>query len=224
MRQVRRVAPTSARAHKLAALSDESVERPDASRSPAAADTSAAGWRRACCADGWEVDIPRRRPSGIAGVRSMFELGLRRRASLSRPSPAWTRSSTAPGISDSGPGPSIEAVNVRGPERLFEGRFGRGERMVHVSTVSASGAPRSMYGRAKLRTEEIAREHGGAVVRPVCSTDPGPGEWSGCCRHLVAAVAGRASARRRRSPSLPCPPGRLCDAGRRFSPGDPREK
>lgn len=83
----------------------------------------------------------------------------------------------------------IEAVNVRGTERLFESAAAAGVgRLVHVSTVSASGAPRSMYGRSKLLTERMAAERGGVVVRPGLLYGPDPGGMVGMLTKLVRAL------------------------------------
>jgi len=61
----------------------------------------------------------------------------------------------------------IEETNVRGSERLLRAAAGAGvERVVVVSTLSASRGVRSHYGRAKLAVEAATHAVGGAVVRP----------------------------------------------------------
>lgn len=83
----------------------------------------------------------------------------------------------------------IAAVNVEGSRRLFESAAAAGvSRLVHVSTVSASGDPRSMYGRAKLLTERMATEQGGVVVRPGLLYGPDPGGMVGMLTKLVRAL------------------------------------
>ncbi len=83
----------------------------------------------------------------------------------------------------------IEAVNVEGTRRLFESAStARVGRLVHISTVSAAGAPRSMYGRSKLLTERMAEERGGVVVRPGLLYGPNPGGMVGMLTKLVRTL------------------------------------
>lgn len=83
----------------------------------------------------------------------------------------------------------IERLNVGGAAKIFEaaGEAGVG-RVVHISTVSAAGSPRSMYGRAKLQTEKIAEGLGGVVVRPGLLYGPGAGGMVGMLSRLVRAL------------------------------------
>jgi nucleoside-diphosphate-sugar epimerase len=70
----------------------------------------------------------------------------------------------------------IHAVNVEGTRRLFERAGAAGiERAVYISSTAAYRGCRSMYGRAKLESEEVARSAGAFVVRPglVCGREPG---------------------------------------------------
>ena len=80
----------------------------------------------------------------------------------------------------------IESVNVRGSQLLFESAAEADVgRLVHISTVSAAGDPRSMYGRAKRLTEALAEGHGGVVVRPGLLYGPGAGGMVGMLTALV---------------------------------------
>lgn len=134
--------------------------------------------------DGWQVRGLSRRPPGIAGVEHVrFGLGEE------LPPAALDGVDTLVHCAwdfDRRTWSEIEAVNVRGSERLFEAAAAvRVSRLVHVSTVSASGEPRSMYGRAKLETERTAALHGGVVVRPGLLYGPRPGGMVGMLRQLV---------------------------------------
>lgn len=83
----------------------------------------------------------------------------------------------------------IARVNIEGSRLLFEAASAAGVgRLIHVSTVSAAGEPRSMYGRAKSRTEELAAENGGIVIRPGLLYGPGAGGMVGMLETLVAAL------------------------------------
>ncbi len=84
---------------------------------------------------------------------------------------------------------AVESINVQGTRLLFEAATEAGvPRIVHVSTVSASGVPRSMYGRAKLFTEAAALEMGGSVVRPGLLYGASPGGMVGMLTALVRAL------------------------------------
>ncbi len=138
-------------------------------------------------ADGWEVVSLGRRPSGLAGVgHAPFQLG-------EAPAPeslagldalvhcAWDFGRRT--------WEEIDAVNVGGSRLLFEAAAEAGVgRVVHISTVSASGAPRSMYGRAKLLTEAAAQERGGTVVRPGLLYGGEPGGMVGMLTALVRGL------------------------------------
>lgn len=83
----------------------------------------------------------------------------------------------------------IYAVNVQGTGALFEAAAEAGvERLVHISTVSAAGRPKSMYGRAKLLTEEMVESHGGIAVRPGLLYGPGAGGMVGILGKLVRSL------------------------------------
>lgn len=83
----------------------------------------------------------------------------------------------------------IYAVNVQGTRALFDTAAKAGvRRLVHISTVSAAGAPRSMYGRAKQMTEEMVESHGGIAVRPGLLYGPGAGGMVGILSKLVRAL------------------------------------
>jgi nucleoside-diphosphate-sugar epimerase len=138
-------------------------------------------------ADGWEVVSLGRRPAGLPGIGHVsFQLG----------------DALAPGCLEGvdvlvhcawdfqqRTWADIEAVNVQGTRRLFEAASTAGVgRLVHISTVSASGAPRSMYGRSKLLTEAMAKECGGVVVRPGLLYGADPGGMVGMLTKLVRAL------------------------------------
>jgi nucleoside-diphosphate-sugar epimerase len=159
---------------------------------PSAAITGGSGYlgRRLAAhllAEGWRVRTLGRRPSGLPGAEhEPFSLG----ESLSPDRLegvdavvhcAWDfEKKTWSGI---------EKVNIRGSQRLFDSvAAAESVRLVHVSTVSASGNPRSMYGRAKLLTETMATERGGMVVRPGLLYGPEPGGMVGMLRQLVRAL------------------------------------
>lgn len=136
---------------------------------------------------GWEVVILGRRPTDVPGVSSEpFQLGesipTHRLEGLDAlVHCAWdfgTRSWE-----------QIDAVNVRGSQMLFEAASAAGVgRLVHISTVSAAGDPRSMYGRAKRRTEALATDHDGVIVRPGLLYGPGAGGMVGMLATLVGAL------------------------------------
>ena len=80
-------------------------------------------------------------------------------------------------------------MNVQGTQALFDAAVKAGVgRLVHISTVSAAGAPRSMYGRAKLLTEEMVESHGGIAIRPGLLYGPGAGGMVGILRKLVGTL------------------------------------
>ncbi len=87
----------------------------------------------------------------------------------------------------------IYATNVEGTRRLFSAARAAGVgRIVHLSTTAAFPGARSIYGQAKLETENLAREANAFVVRPglVCGDEPGG---------MVGTLAGLL----RRSPVVP---------------------
>ncbi len=61
----------------------------------------------------------------------------------------------------------VYRVNVEGSARLFAAARTAGvETCVTISTMSAFEGARSLYGRAKLEIETVARTHGAAIIRP----------------------------------------------------------
>jgi nucleoside-diphosphate-sugar epimerase len=138
-------------------------------------------------ADDWEVVGLGRRPAGLPGVDHVpFQLGESvapdRLAGVDvLVHCAWDFQQRT--------WADIDAVNVQGTRRLFESAStAEVGRLVHISTVSASGAPRSMYGRSKLLTERMAEELGGVVVRPGLLYGPDPGGMVGMLTKLVRAL------------------------------------
>lgn len=62
---------------------------------------------------------------------------------------------------------NIERVNVEGSRRLFAAAREAGvDRIVYVSTTAAFPGARSLYGRAKLASEQAALDADAAIVRP----------------------------------------------------------
>jgi len=173
----------TSKAHKLATLSETNRT---SRRVAVTGGSGYLGSRVAArlLADGWEVISLARRPSGLPGVRNeRFELGSPLDPTLFAGIDALVHCAWDFGQRTQA---GIEAVNVQGTRALLELAASSGvERTVHVSTLSASGSPRSMYGRAKLMTEEIAREHGAAVVRPGLVYGPGAGGMVGMLATLV---------------------------------------
>jgi len=61
----------------------------------------------------------------------------------------------------------IQAANVSGSEKLLRAaREARIDRLIYISSISAFEGCRSLYGRAKLETEKIARSLGAISIRP----------------------------------------------------------
>ena len=80
----------------------------------------------------------------------------------------------------------IHAVNVEGTRKLFRAARAAGVgKIVCVSSISAYDGCRSLYGRAKLEIEKLARENGAQVVRPGLVYG---GEPTGMFGRLVAQV------------------------------------
>jgi nucleoside-diphosphate-sugar epimerase len=74
----------------------------------------------------------------------------------------------------------IAAVNVTGTQKLFQAARAAGvQRIVFISSISAYDGCRSLYGRAKLAIEKIAREQGALTLRPGLVYGPGPGGMFG---------------------------------------------
>ncbi len=61
----------------------------------------------------------------------------------------------------------IHKINVEGSARLFDAARDAGvKRLVHISTMSAFEGCKALYGRAKLKTENIAAQHSALILRP----------------------------------------------------------
>ena len=74
----------------------------------------------------------------------------------------------------------IRAVNMTGTEKLFQAARAAGVgKIVCISSISAYDGCRSLYGKAKLEIEKIAREHGAQVIRPGLVYGRGPGGMFG---------------------------------------------
>jgi nucleoside-diphosphate-sugar epimerase len=70
----------------------------------------------------------------------------------------------------------IQRVNVAGTEKLLRAARAAGvQQLVYLSSISAFEDCRSLYGRAKLETEAVARDFGAVVIRPglIWSERPG---------------------------------------------------
>jgi len=80
----------------------------------------------------------------------------------------------------------IRAVNVEGTRRLFEAAHAAGVgKIVCISSISAFDGCRSLYGRAKLEIEKLARDSGALVIRPGLVYGSGAGGMFG---KLVAQI------------------------------------
>jgi nucleoside-diphosphate-sugar epimerase len=67
-------------------------------------------------------------------------------------------------------------VNVAGTEALFRAARAAGvERLVYISSISAFDGCRSLYGKAKLETEGVARSFGATIIRPGLIWGASPG-------------------------------------------------
>jgi nucleoside-diphosphate-sugar epimerase len=74
----------------------------------------------------------------------------------------------------------ICAVNVGGTEKLFQAAKQAGvQKIICISTISAYEGCRSLYGKAKLDIEKIARANGAQVIRPGLVYGAGPGGMFG---------------------------------------------
>jgi nucleoside-diphosphate-sugar epimerase len=81
---------------------------------------------------------------------------------------------------------ALHRVNVAGSEHLFRAaREAKVERLVYISSISAFRGCRSLYGRAKLETEALARAHEAVVLRPGLIWSDSP---AGMFGRLVAQV------------------------------------
>jgi nucleoside-diphosphate-sugar epimerase len=76
--------------------------------------------------------------------------------------------------------PEIHAVNAAGTVKLFQAARAAGvEKIICISSISAYDGCRSLYGKAKLEVERIAREHGAQIIRPGLVYGRGPGGMFG---------------------------------------------
>jgi nucleoside-diphosphate-sugar epimerase len=74
----------------------------------------------------------------------------------------------------------IVATNVAGSEKLFRAaRQAQVERIVQISSISAFPGCRSLYGKAKLETENLALACGATVIRPGLIYGEPPGAMFG---------------------------------------------
>lgn len=74
----------------------------------------------------------------------------------------------------------IRAVNVEGSRKVLEAARAAGiPKIVLISTISAFDGCKSLYGKAKLEIEKIARDNGALVVRPGLVYGSGPGGMFG---------------------------------------------
>jgi nucleoside-diphosphate-sugar epimerase len=114
-------------------------------------------------ADGWQVtELSRRSNPGIAAIE--FKLGEPMRASelagycaIIHCAYDFTKASWK----------EIHATNVHGSELLLRAaKEANVEHQVFISTISAFQSCQSLYGKAKLETERIARSLGAWVIRP----------------------------------------------------------
>jgi nucleoside-diphosphate-sugar epimerase len=136
---------------------------------------------------GWEVVSFGRHPSGLPGVsHEPFQLGEPTPLSRLEGLDALVHCAWDFGARS---WEQIATVNVRGSQMLFESVSAAGVgRLVHISTVSAAGDPRSTYGRAKRRTEALAESHDGIVVRPGLLYGPSAGGMIGMLTTLVGTL------------------------------------
>jgi nucleoside-diphosphate-sugar epimerase len=76
--------------------------------------------------------------------------------------------------------PEIQTVNVVGTQKLLRAARAAGvDKIICISSISAYDGCRSLYGRAKLAIETMAREEGALVLRPGLVYGPGPGGMFG---------------------------------------------
>jgi nucleoside-diphosphate-sugar epimerase len=80
----------------------------------------------------------------------------------------------------------IERVNVDGSKRLIASAQEAGiRRVVFISTISAFGRAKSMYGQAKLEVESVVAAMGGVILRPGLVFGTSPGGVFGSIRRQV---------------------------------------
>ncbi len=74
----------------------------------------------------------------------------------------------------------IEEINVAGSQKLLQAARTAGlERVVFISSLSAFAGCRSLYGRAKMEIEGVAKSLGATVIRPGLVYGEGPGGMFG---------------------------------------------
>ena len=84
----------------------------------------------------------------------------------------------------------IHKTNVKGTETLFNSaRLAGVERLVHISSMSAYKGCRSLYGRAKLLSEDHTTSHGALSLRPgLIHDEEQPGGMVGKLHALVSVT------------------------------------
>jgi NADH dehydrogenase len=84
--------------------------------------------------------------------------------------------------------PTIERVNVHGTRALFGAARAAGvQRLVFISSLSAHAGCRSLYGRAKLHCEDVAKEFDAVILRPGLVVGSPPGGMAGSLRRVLAS-------------------------------------
>ncbi|HTR88973.1 MAG TPA: NAD-dependent epimerase/dehydratase family protein [Solirubrobacteraceae bacterium] len=153
--------------------------------------TGANGYVGSCVArelvdTGWEVRAllrPGSQPASSAWTSSSFELGgelepgalAGARALVHLAHDYEARSWT-----------DVKRINVEGSRRLFAAARESGvERILFVSSTAAFPGARSMYGRAKLEIERVARDNGAAIVRPGLVWGSGKASMFGALQRAV---------------------------------------
>ena len=148
---------------------------------PVCAITGSNGYVGGClknhfAARGWEIrELTRRPPPGTRGIA--FQLG----AEIAPPALAGANALVHCAY-DFNPlrWDEIRAVNIEGARKLFPAARAAGvEKLVFISSISAYDGCRSLYGKAKLEIEKIARDHGALVIRPGLVYGSGPGGMFG---------------------------------------------
>jgi len=82
--------------------------------------------------------------------------------------------------------PDIQRENVEGSRLLFEGAASLGiEKIILISSISAFPESCSLYGRAKMEIEALARRYKGVVVRPGLVYGDSPGGMMGTLGRFV---------------------------------------
>ncbi len=126
--------------------------------------------------DGWRVISWTRRPNpGSDGVA--FQLGQDVDPSLLKGVRALIHCAY-----DFGPRnwAEIQAINAGGSRKLLQAAQAAGvEHIILISSLSAFEGCRSLYGRAKMEVEGIARSVGAMVIRPGLVYGEGPGGMFG---------------------------------------------